>query len=130
MKWTFRVFKGISVLKTCCLSPLTSYRRFLTPLQFLLLQQCFPLKVIGYLFNYRDFLFFWQNIFKVVCCVIVIWGKRLTLPTYRCFLMSLQETNFEKNYGKMRNCSSPYATMFPSLINNYTFIYKDFPCLP
>ena len=31
--------------------PFPSYRRFLTP-------QCFPLLVIGYSFNYGDFLFF------------------------------------------------------------------------
>ena len=42
--------------------------------QFLLLPQCLPLLVIGYPFNYRDFLFFWQNMIKVVCCRIVVWG--------------------------------------------------------
>ena len=62
--------------------PFPSYRRFLTPLQqtafenivakeeiahdeqFLLLQQYFPLSVIGFPFSYRDFPFFdkiWSN---------------------------------------------------------------------
>ena len=35
----------------------------------------FPLIVIGYPFNYRDFLFFLQNMFKFICCRIVVWGK-------------------------------------------------------
>ena len=43
--------------------------------QFLLLTQCFQLLVIGHPFNYRDFPFCWQKMFKVVCCRIVIWGK-------------------------------------------------------
>ena len=34
--------------------------------QFLFLPQCFPLLVIGYPFNYRDFFIIWQNMFKVV----------------------------------------------------------------
>ena len=45
--------------------------------QFLLLPQCFPLLVISYPFNYRDFQFFGQNMFKVACCRIVVWGKGL-----------------------------------------------------
>ena len=45
--------------------------------QFLLLPQCFPLLVIGIPFKYVDFLFFWQIMFKVVCCRIVVWGKGL-----------------------------------------------------
>ena len=43
--------------------------------QFLLLTKCFPLLVIGYPFNYRDFLFF--DMFEVVCCRIAVWGKGL-----------------------------------------------------
>ena len=54
--------------------------------QFLLLPQCFPLLVIGYPFNYRDFLFFWQNMFKVVCCRIDVCGKGLI---YEVFSLNL-----------------------------------------
>ena len=32
-------------------------------------------KFISYPFNYTEFRFFWQNLFKVVCCKIVVWGK-------------------------------------------------------
>ena len=40
--------------------------------QFLLLPQSFPLFVIGYPFNYGDFIFFDKNMFKVVCCRIAV----------------------------------------------------------
>ena len=50
--------------------------------QFLLLPQCLPLLVIGYPFNYRDFPFFDKNMFKVVCCRIVLWGKGLRWHLY------------------------------------------------
>ena len=46
--------------------------------QFLLLPQCFPLLVIGYPFNYRDFSICWQNMSKVVCCRIVVCGEGLS----------------------------------------------------
>ena len=52
--------------------------------QFLLLPQCFPLLVIGCLFNIRDFYIFWQNIIKVVCCRIVVWGKGLKPLPLNC----------------------------------------------
>ena len=48
---------------------------------FLLLPQCFPLLVIGYPCNYRDFLLFDK---KVVCCRIVVWGKGLSM---HCLLL-------------------------------------------
>ena len=57
--------------------------------QFLLLPQCFPL-----LFNYKDFLIFWQNMFKVICCRIVVWGKEHFL-SYSRFLRHLQRTFFK-----------------------------------
>ena len=50
--------------------------------QLLLLPRCFPLLVRGYPFNYRDFLFFYKNMFKVVCCRIVVWGKGLN--SFQC----------------------------------------------
>ena len=41
--------------------------------QFLLLPQCFPL------FQLKRFSIFWQNMFKVVCCIFLLCGKGLTL---------------------------------------------------
>ena len=45
--------------------------------QFLLLPQCFPLFVIVYPFKLWRFSMFWQNMFKVIWCRIVVWGKGL-----------------------------------------------------
>ena len=43
--------------------------------QFLLLQQCFPLLVIGYPFNYRDFLFFYKICSKSSAAELLYKGK-------------------------------------------------------
>ena len=62
----------------CCLNPFPQNE------QFLLLPQCFPLLVIGYPFNYRDFTFF-DKTCSVVCCRIVICGKGLiSLKVIHC----------------------------------------------
>ena len=52
--------------------------------QFLLLPQCFPLLVIGYPFNYRDFLFFEKNMFKVVCNFFSFFGTGILEWQNRC----------------------------------------------
>ena len=43
--------------------------------QFLLLSQCFPLLVIGYLLNYRDFLFFDKVCSKSSAAELLYEGK-------------------------------------------------------
>ena len=43
--------------------------------QFLLLPQCFPLLVIGYPFNYRDFLFFDKTCSKSSAAELLYEGK-------------------------------------------------------
>ena len=51
--------------------------------QFLLLPQCFPLLVIGYPFNHRDFLFFDKICSKLSAAVLSYEGKGLPFPTCR-----------------------------------------------
>ena len=74
--------------------------------QFLLLPQCFPLLVIGYPFNYRDFLSFDKICSKLSAAELSYEGKGLlgsnlqTFPTYRCVLTRLQQTTFENNVVK------------------------------
>ena len=89
---------------------------------------CFPLLVIG------DFLFFSQNLFKVVCCRIVVWGKGLNKTmfinckvfypflTYRRLIQTpLQQMTFDKNCGKRGSC-----TLWPC---NYAFCLNVFNSL-
>ena len=114
--------------------------------------QCFPLLVIGYPVNYRDFLFF-DKICSVICCRIVVWGKALTFE-YNClmhggyyhFFVSLNvltlsphldtfwrlcsRRRFEKIVTKEEIAQNePFLLMpqcFPLLIIGYPFNYSDF----
>ena len=65
-------------------------------LQFLLLPQCFPILVIGYLFNYRNFLFF-DKICSVICCRIVVWGKGLKRCGKKGEIAHLEQLQFHHN---------------------------------
>ena len=86
--------------------------------QFLLLPQCFPLLVIGYSFNYRDFLFFdkicskssaaelsYDHILsgiRPLCFVLRQYFHLLTL--YRLYLYeSLSEHSSPSNLGRVWN---------------------------
>ena len=79
-------------------------------MQFLLLSQCFPLLVIGYPSE--------KNMFKVVCCRIVVWGK------------GLKQTAFWKHSNKRRNCTeraiSPFVTMFSTFSHRLSIWQNTF----
>ena len=57
--------------------------------QFLFFPLCFPLLVIGCPFNYRDFFIFLQNMFKVACCRIIVWGKGLNILSNYFLVLSI-----------------------------------------
>ena len=52
-------------------------------------------------------------------------------PRYRCFFDTFAADDFWKHFGKWRNCSlwaiSHFATMFSTLFNNCSFVYREFP---
>ena len=58
--------------------------------QFLLLPQCYPLSVIGYPFNYRDFLFF-DKIFSKSSAAELSMRERFTLSMRERFTLSMRE---------------------------------------
>ena len=94
-----------------------SYRRFLTPLQqtafwkqndkrrncskqaispFITMFSAFSHRLSIQLWRYS---FFWQSMFKVICCRIVVWGKGLTShqDIYISSLKLIQRKRREKN---------------------------------
>ena len=65
--------------------------------------QCLPLLVIVHPFNYKNVSIFWQNMFKVVCWIIV-WVKGLTLFPHPDVFRCLCRRGLLKLLWQRRNC--------------------------
>ena len=76
--------------------------------QFLVLPQCFQLfSLLNSNIIEGDFPCFCLDVFKVICCRFIVYGKGLTL--------------YVKNLAIF-----PFATMFSTVFNNYSFTYRFF----
>ena len=72
--------------------------------QFLLLPQCFPLLVIGYPFNYKDFLFFDKTCSKSSAAELLFEGKgegKFRIKTYSIGFVIVQRHEESCGFGEL-----------------------------